>query len=789
MLRIVRGEESHLLSYFSKLRTEDPDSIVLRQKESFFGFGGIRLLLSQLDAHLGEDLVPNTLEKHRAVASFVDHRLIDQLSPEESRLRRYFSARYSSNLSHNWYLQRPLVDAWAAILRDLFSRRRSTLLIPVLNHLDTQTIATLKALFRLYPEETPLLILGYEAKVEPPKLDAFGIDWSRDQIYIQKFAQGLANRFGVQVLALEDQAPSTAVSDHQYEELFRTPAPIYRCLEKRAMTQFGTSPQPCSPDLIRASIGGIKAAFESCDFHTAIRIGLKLLEGAPDFEPADAADVHGLVAISAHNIDLGRETAGEEIRGFLAQHYQEALTHETRPAERCALCYRLSVTFGRRMKNLDGGMYWANQAIENSRNLGLTETQQTYYECWGRNIRSYVLMLQRQIDAGFEEGDTVFDLLSRAIARLPEKSSEKEAPEIELWRRELLMTQMVMSENMIALGYRSGTMEKYHEWLHEQEALIAEDQYSFGEFNALSWVNFYNSQLQPKLALPWALKGIEAMGRSFTGDLEQDLTLTASMIHYRLGNSTAACGLVNRFLAGAAGLKTVLAESAQELNFLSLLIKAGRLDRAEEIVLRALQETTEPSRAERAELIAARGLIAAHRGNDQEAETQINQAIDLAVESGERNTLLRVALVAAISSRALGRRDDAKNAYAQALELIEANRDSPLDRQDLLEVYLGLHEAHHPGENWAHEALELLPGALESHEAWWNLRRLLIAVRDSLRHDADGLSAPKYQEPLEALLLACSQRDDCSPVYGELVQSFPHLPAAAQRHDEVQQAS
>ena len=122
------------------------------------------------------------------------------------------------------------------------------------------------------------------------------------------------------------------------------------------------------------------------------------------------------------------------------------------------------------------------------------------------------------------------------------------------------------------------------------------------------------------------------------------------------------------------------------------------------------------------ELGATAGVIAAHRGDASAAEAEINQAIAAAVELGERDVLLRVAVAAGEAFMRLDRVDDAAAAFAQALEL-ELVHEAPAV-SDLLAASVGALSAGSEDHHLVERSLAVLEPALIDAEAWWLLEPL-----------------------------------------------------------------
>ncbi|MEM7355923.1 MAG: hypothetical protein AAF657_34220, partial [Acidobacteriota bacterium] len=141
---------------------------------------------------------------------------------------------------------------------------------------------------------------------------------------------------------------------------------------------------------------------------------------------------------------------------------------------------------------------------------------------------------------------------------------------------------------------------------------------------------------------------------------------------------------------------------------------------------------------------------------------RINEAINLAVESGARDTLLAVAIAAGRASQHLGRPGDAEEAYRRALEIAGENSgstggDVPATLE--LALHLGLWEtATEPPVDSVTHCLSLLPEALDDAETWWRLRRIDRMVVDCQRHGIDLSRDTQTTDGFDSLQLAVGQR-------------------------------
>ncbi|MEM8997302.1 MAG: hypothetical protein AAGF23_21140, partial [Acidobacteriota bacterium] len=189
MIHIHRGRVGQLLAHTESLAAEDRRSLwFYSPPDRFRMWNGVRVLLHQLRDRLGPDAVDRVVSRHRPAVSFADRSLIPELTEAEKATRRALACRVESHLTHNWYLQRGLFDAWADFLIDLLPKGGCRLLIPVMNHLDQPSLFVLKSLYRVWPEEAPDLVAGYDSEAVSATLDENGIYWTYEPLNIQKIA-------------------------------------------------------------------------------------------------------------------------------------------------------------------------------------------------------------------------------------------------------------------------------------------------------------------------------------------------------------------------------------------------------------------------------------------------------------------------------------------------------------------------------------------------------------------------------------------------------------------------
>ncbi|MEO1370153.1 MAG: tetratricopeptide repeat protein, partial [Acidobacteriota bacterium] len=385
------------------------------------------------------------------------------------------------------------------------------------------------------------------------------------------------------------------------------------------------------------------------------------------------------------------------------------LEHETLPARRCALLYRLAVTLGRRKKLLEPAFEVATTAIARSDELSPVES--TYQEAWARNIRAYLLMLMKRVDDAVVDAETSFSL----IERYSPETHAPQTPEERLWSRDFLLSQGVLISNLASLAGVLGSEAQHAKW-NLRGANLAVGDSNFDRFRASDWISLYRRNAQLAQALPWAVKGAEICRREQETIWEYHFMLQASDLTYRLGDADAAFRLCRDMQALRARLGNPIGLKETELLSVNAAVRSGRRALAREILEARLDAVEYPDH--RSQIAAHLGVLAALSGNGGEADRYLDQAIESAVSTGQRHSLLRVAAAAGRACRLLGREDEAEAAYRRALAIADAADPSKSMASDLLEVLLGLQSEEAVDVDLLLRALLLLPAALGTDEAW-----------------------------------------------------------------------
>lgn len=751
---VIRGATAGLLAASSRFAVPPSRPLYVAQPPGrrLRSFGAIRTLLHQLRRELPADRIEAVLERHAPAAELLlpgraRHRPADPASAGA------LAARPTSHMTHNFILQHPAFEAWAALFVDLLEQGDFQLVVPSQTLLSWEDGALLKSLYRRFPDRAPSLVLGLDPTFrESP--DEHGVVWS--MITYKSLS------FGLDFLASQDRPPVDladlpevpAAEAGLVREILESAAQDDSAdpddLDGKARAALSASPGPLERETVQLVVDAVRASFRAFGFTSAIALGLDLLARQPDLAPEDAADLHTLIGLAAHN----RQFEGFDnpaFPRFLDAHFAAALERETRPAHRCALLYRLAVVHGRRRKDVETAIVWADRAVAASRQGDLPPVEAAYQETWSRNIRAYILMRMGRLAeaeaetlAGFQRIEGLFYELLDLVAR-----GEVD----EMWELDIRSTHSLLAFNTQSLEAIQGRdTASLARWLERSQESVRSIP-AMVRFEAFHFTEIYLRLLRPDLALPLVLRGMEDARREVDALREYDHARNAVALASRLGDTRTTLELIERVQSfrGRCGLPAV---PALEVVRALTLQREGRLDEARFLLEKAQSDPAHSSREAQAEIQAHRAAVEAQAGNQEEADRLLDRAIDLAVKSGDRDTLLRIAVAAGRCYQTLGRPDDAREAFEQALEIVEGAQpeDPPLPPLDLLRALLGIQEHGEQDPDLPRRILAVASAALDDPEAWWELPRVVPLLQE-IGGDA---------EVRERILTAAGQRRDSS---------------------------
>lgn len=668
---------------------------------------GVRRLVAALAAS-EQERVAEALALERVAASLVLRGLVAGLSPAELAARAALAAQAPGFMAHNGYVSYPLRIAFVRILAPLLAGRR--VLVLGAESLDLHSAAVLLRLVAAHPECALVLALDPE-RVADQAL------WRRDALSVIALCQSqAAAEDGARVdLSLDLAAEPTAFDPAPF-----APAPWDDDLDARALAERDAPAPDPTPTL-----AALEASWACFGFHTCLRLGLDLLARAPDLAPARRRRVHLLVALAAYNRQVSSKGedpgADEELAALIDHHLRAALAGEDDPPARSHILYRLALNAGRRRGALPDALALADQAV-----IAAEQGDAPFFAAWARNGRAYILGRLGDLRGAIAEVLSADSLAARPIAG--PLSGEQAA------------TRLVLADNLAALHTWAGAPDEALRW---QAAVADRAAHLAGPVSpSPRWVELHCSRGDLASAAAVAEAGVRAADALMWPPEVELFTAWLGELRYRQGDAAAARAAFERARVLAGRLHADHRDLPTRIAALLAALRSGAFAEAEVEVAEIVQ--IQPA----AELLALAGIVAARRGDRELATARINDAIAAALEGGVRDELLRVAAAAGEACLALGDRDEASAAFAQALALAD---DPPAQPADLVAAIAGASAAGDVDAPLVARALEVLGAALAESETWWQLDRLaraylragctadpsLLRARLAQRRDAD----------------------------------------------------
>lgn len=733
-----------------------PFGILLEQRvDDARVFGETRNLLAQLRHRLGDSKFESVIARNRPVASFLFSRILENLTPEEKRERASMSARLTSHLTHNWYIERPFYEKLAKLLSEMFTEcdEPPKIFIPLFNRTSQGTFAVLRNVMKLFPDAQFSLFIGYAPDENFSRLDADGIRWGTPKELVDRMMQslcatGTAERVDV----------NSILVDAKCREVPALVDPLDENIDEKIRRDLETCPEAILTPML---MGVVLNAFEAFDRDVALFLAREAVRKIPALSRSELAKLHNIVGLCAHGRQFDTSAGDEKFNATLAENFELALRNEDDSVLGVCLRYRLAVAEGRRRKNIEVAFEHVAKAIEQIPSLPVEAGLRAYLESWSRNIRAYIHMRRGSFEKALEDMEGAYACLDRS-------SSEDWSLE-----RENKFVRVLLILNLETLCRISKNDERMRFWLDRLYEIEEKSiELTGARMTANSRITYLRGSFDIDSAIRTALHALTDARNELHPRYEYNHTTILGLLYYMQGDLEASlrsfqesCRLATRLM---------LEEEAGPLEVLTQTFYAVAASRCADLqpAISKFQDLVafhEKSPSKRALLGALTGLAGCHArgGNRKEADDTMNRAIELAVESGRRDDLVEICCAAGEALLVMQRNKEASDAFARgiALSRIEVGDvEVVATAWQAVRLCLGAFACGQARPWMLDRIVRAAPEALrQSAEAWWELPRLFALVKER-RSEVAMLTAgdPAVAASLEKLSKAFSQRVETS---------------------------
>jgi tetratricopeptide (TPR) repeat protein len=708
---ILQGEQ-RALDRHPLFAEPNANRVVLQVGDFPVPFFGVRTLVAFLRARLGDAAVEDGARRARGALSLVFRKLQLSQSDQEAKARDRARASLLGFLSHNAAIMQEVIQSCSELVVALLraeSQRGGPLTIAIPNayRIDSESLGLLRAAARDLGASAPHIVIGFDP--EMPALEHSL--WQRRLILNAGHVALLEAQGGTVV---EDVAPTSDPAAPAFEPTLLTD-PWDDGLEGLAASTLNR--EPLDAPHAREILDATRAAFAGFGYEAVLRLGLGLLEKKPPLTRAEWAEIHLLVAIAAYNRQV-RTEGDPNLAEILEHHFRAALALEEDPIQRSHILYRLTINQGRRKGDVGEALRLADESVAIAVSAAADRPgPAAFVEAWARNGRAYVYARQRRMPEAIADCEIAFERL-RGLAADPSVP-----------RREAEYSPLVIADNLAELHTRAKDRDRAREW---QAKLASLEVAEWGKAVISHWrhLALAREDLDLAAAQAWAARGLELARESWDPLGEDAYAAALGEVLYRRGDVHGAIEALHGALV--IRRRAAMPEDVRAMEVAAAIasIRAARFDDARDHLERADALDEPDALGLRAQIAAIAGYLAGVMGDAAGAEAMTNEAISFAVESGERDSLLRVARWAGDTCCALSRVADARTAWARALEIASAGEEGapPPPADELFLVHAGLFLECGLAEH-LDPALACLPVALHEPEPWWRLARFVESAR------------------------------------------------------------
>lgn len=736
MITVYQGTQSQINARFLQLKAELPNPIVLYEAGIFpTGWTGMRQIASHLRRQHGNEAVNAVLKSDVALCPFIFPE--ENWDLDESAQNRFnlLKARYESRLNVPY----TLYEYAGRMLGRLAEAFEFTLLMPQPDQLDSESLRIVENCYRFLPETRQNSHIGFATNLVD-QVDADGITWNRSQGTVQHFVGSLLMHPGTSTVAVEGEGMDTDWGIQAETDL---ESALY---ERLANGQIGQ-------DAAQEALAELYRAYERFSFRAVIRLGVRLLAVGTDLSPVLRSQVHGLIG-SAGTFYQFSHHGNPPFDIFLVHHLSEALKHEPVPAYRSALFYRITFSYAERMEDLENALLWAEKGVAEANAHEIEPVAYDYHRSWAHNVRSYVYAVLDRWDDAISDVEHAFSLLQSGIERMEAENDPAQA----YWLNDYRLSRFNLVIHQVYDGDELDRPSYSQAWFPRVQKVMA-DMPRLMYFDTFHWIDYHRNKLALNDGLAAAEEGIRDADTFFHGQ-KYVYAFCAGDLAYRAGKAEESQSYFEMAKSLRPDYNDLFWTARMDWFIAAAAFRQGNHSEAEAYLLQELESAKEMEMRIRVSnrLI----LTAAGRGERDLVSERVNETVDLAVELGELNLLIKVAGTAGRASHMVGDDAAAAEAYGQALELVDAAENTAeLNQLGLLELYTGILLIHGYNEGFVAKALSVLKGGLDDLDGWWCLPQLAAHVARFRSEQAD---VTQFEAALQLFDKAVQERADCQTI-------------------------
>ena len=753
MITVLLGPDSALPGYCRYLENREPEVILFpprgtdKDRRLVRANSELRHLLARLRSSLGSEKFEASASRHRVAAAFLLDKVYEDLSPQEYSRYKDLSTDILTHTSHNWYTSSFIIGAWADLFIDMFSSVQVKLILPSIQMMSANLISVIRQILIKGKPSGLHLMVGFGEKGSDYTEDANGIIWDTKVFSNLRESFLCMGESVVHELSgedLEHNAPDVEFT-HLVDSWDSDPEThLERAFEAGSSSELDGK-RACKL---------LRRAFGAYDFRASLQIGLRVLDANASLGNSDRAYVHTATSISAHNRQFPSATGSERLNSFLVKNLSAALELERDVITRSVISYRLATTLARRRKDGPGAMSCIDEALAELRSTLSPSRKRAYYESWLLNIRAYSFMLLRDFEKSAESVETAFGL------------SEK------YWNHEQDLTPGELYSSQLFAGNRA-TLALYGEDDSALDLWFSRGTEIFEAHSEIGkrYVRFLRIKLLKKrLDLRGALlAGEEGLADAISENSAeyQDLyRMNLAELHFRTGELTSTFRHLEECKRMYQRVREEKRMTAANLLWAAAKVRQGENEEADHIYNRLVDESKVNDTSALADILSARGCIAAKLGRTDDAERFMDEAIQLAVDLGEREVLILVARRSGDALMSTGEIDKAREAYLQGLDMLEMKTPDSADNlpDEAARIYLGLYRCDSEDKTMGSLLSVLREALISDSDLWWELPSLAAEIIKADYSNRDGDSGN-----LTDLSKALRQRIDTTDLAEQLM--------------------